>query len=184
MKTYSNYIDYFENLIVQCIDFDHVPEDNKKAFFSINLEDVLAGQRSSIDADGLFFVLSNYIWKPADNNETFVKEGEGMFFVLGTSPEGDIEKEKEVLDLCEKAVTKIINRIRLDSLKETKDENSFWYGSQDQINIQNILPLRWVMGNNQVGLQVVFKFASKYNPCVNKDDWADKDTDESVTPYL
>lgn len=184
MQTYKSYSEYFENLVENSIYLSHDPDNNKKAFFRINLEEVLTGVKQQITAEELFFVLTNYIWKPEYAGGSYIKKGEGMFFIMGTAKEGDYENETEVLDACEKLAQVFINRINLDSRKETPDDSAFWYGMQDVLKIENVVPLKWNLGKNHIGVQVTFEFASTYNECNLVDDWDDLNTPDDIDPSV
>lgn len=182
MKTYSDYVDYFENLCVQSPHIDHDPINNKKAFFTIHLDELLSGMRTKIDPQSVFFVLTDYVWKPSQVEGNYYKEGEGMFFVLGVVPPGDSQKHKEIMNTCEQIASLFINRIHLDSIKDQGNENSFWYGSQNQLDFDKVMPLKSETGVNHFGFQVIFRFKSQWDECVSTEDWNDKTDADSVNP--
>ena len=182
MKLYKNYVDYFENLCVQHVNINHNPANNTKGFFKINIEEVLTGIRSEINADGIYFVLTNYLWSPDDKTTDSLKKIECMFFVLGTVPEQDYEAQTNTFHKTEQIVQEFINRMRLDSLQEANDENAFFYGTQDVINIENVVPVKWVTSNQSIGWQVTFSFYSHYNKCVDFNLWNDKADADSCDP--
>lgn len=182
MKSYDQYCDYFENLCIQSVDIDHDPDNGKQAFFTIHLDELINGMRNKIEADGIFIVLTDYVWKPNSINGNYFKSGEAMFFVLGTSSPGDFEAHKALMTKCENVAVKFINRIHLDSIKDQGSSDSVWYGMQNELDFDNVMPLQSKTGVNHYGFQVVFRFGSVWNECVNIDDWADKDTPDSVNP--
>lgn len=185
MKNYSDYVDYFENLVKQFTGIEHDPENGKQAFFRINLEELANGSNTTIDADGYFFVLTNYIWKPVQKKDgSYMKEGEGMFFIMGTVNQGDYNNQTKVLADCETIASKFINRIHLDSRRENLNEDSFWNGIQETLAFENVMPLQSPTNTNHYGCQVVFKFATQWNECVEIDDWADKETEDDVNPHV
>lgn len=185
MKNYQDYVDYFENLVIQFNGIDHDPENGKEGFFRINLEELASGTGTTVDADGFFFVLTNYTWKPVQgDDDSYIKKGEGMFFVMGTVDQGDFDDQTRVLAETEKIVEKFMNRIHLDSRKEIHDENSIWYGQQDTMKFENAVPLQGPGNANHYGWQVVFEFSAYWNPCVELDDWADKSTPDDVNPNI
>jgi len=173
MKVYKEFIEYFENLCVQHVDINHNPTSGIKGFFRINLEEVLTGSRNKIQADGYYVVLANYLWVPEDENTDPLKKIQFMFFVLGTSKEGDYELDTEVLDKTEKITREFINRISFDSKTQVVDEDSVFYGSQDKIKVDSIIPLQFNPGLNSFGWQVVMTAYTSYNICVEHQKWDD-----------
>lgn len=182
MKLYKDYINYFENLCVQHVNIAHNPANNIKGFFRINIEEVLTGIRSNIESDGIYFVLTNYLWRPDDSTTDSIKKIECMFFVLGTAKEQDYDDQTDVLDKTEKICQEFINRIHLDSLQHANDENALFYGSQDKIEIENVVPVKWPTSNQSIGWQVTFSFYSFYEKCVDYTLWNDKPDANSVDP--
>lgn len=182
MKSYKSYSEYFENLVEQSVDIPHDPPNNVRGFFRINIDEVLNGMKNEIKNDNLFLVLTNYIWKPENEGQN-IKDGEGMFFLMGTFKEGDYDDEIETLDEAEKVAEKFINRISLDSRKETQDENAFWYGAQNVFTNVHVVPMK-AFGMNHIGVQVTFDFASHYSDCVELADWDDLNTPDDVNPNV
>lgn len=183
MTNYKDYLDYFENLCVQYEDLEHDPDNNIKGFFRINIEETITGIRGKIEADGIFFVLTDYTWKPIDAGREMTREIQMMFLICGKHKNQDFEDETNVRNRCEVAMIKFLNRIKLDSQKETGQADDIFFKSQDLLKIDNILPVSNFPGKNHVGWQCVFTINPFYNHCVNKDDWADLLTDEDAKPY-
>ncbi len=182
MKLYNEYVKYFKNLCVQHINIKHDPANNIKGFFKINIEEVLTGISSDIEADGVYFVLTNYLWTPIDTATDSLKKIECMFFVLATVQEQDFEAETAAFHKTEQICQEIINRIHLDGRQEANKENSFFYGSQDKIKIENVVPIKWKTSLQSIGWQVSFSFNAFYNKCVDFNTWNDKPNAESCDP--
>ena len=173
MTVYKEFIEYFENLCVQHTDISHDPSNGVKGFFRINLEEVLTGSRREINASGYHVMLANYLWTPEDEGTDPLKKIQFMFFVLGTSPEGDYDAETDVLDKTEAITREFINRISFDSKTKVADETSIFYGSQDKIKVDSCIPLKFNPGKNNFGWQAVMTFYTSYNICVEHQKWDD-----------
>jgi hypothetical protein len=185
MNNYQDYVDYFERIALSLVDLNHDPDNGNKGFYRINLEELANGTRSDINPDGCFFVLSNYVWKPVVKEDgTLIKKGEGMFFVLGVVSLDDYDKQTEILSKTEAIAGKIMNRIRLDSLKdvESHEGNSIWNSSQDKMEFENVMPLQSPTNNNHYGCQVVFKFETPWDCSVSLEDWTDLTTESDIDP--
>lgn len=182
MILYKDFAKYFENLCVQNTEIDHDPTNNIKGFFKINLEEVLVGSRRNIEADGIHVVLANYLWTPEDENTDPLKKVQFMFFVLGTTKDGDYELDTEVLDKTEKITQDFINRISFDSKTAVADQSSVFYRSQDKIKVDSVIPLKFSPGLNSFGWQVVMTFYSSYSICVDHTKWDDLADADAADP--
>ena len=182
MNSYEKYTEYFENLAVKHTGLYHDPSNKKKGFFKINIEEVLTGVRSDVKADGYYLVLTNYLWTPITKGAETLNEIQCMFFVLGTAKEKDFVQNTEVLNNTEVICKDLINRISFDSKTSDNKSDSFFYGSQDTIKIESVVPVTWVTSNQSMGWQVTLTFYPKYNSCVDHTKWSDIDSAYDADP--
>jgi len=175
MSDYTSYTDYFEDLATQHVDIDHdlnaVPK--KKAFFRINIEEVLSGLRSLTVEKTFNFILVNYAYSPGLQGADNLNNYDGGFMIVHKTKDKDFEDEKEKITECEKIANEIIKRIKFDSQTQAADENSMWYKSQNAIKDFHVSIAR---GPNfeYVGVQVFFQFKNFFDCTLDDTKWADQ----------
>ena len=169
---YKRYTKYFENIANQHVDINNNPSGGDKAFFRINIEEILTGLKTIQVEKGFCLALINYMYVPGLEGADQLKNVDGGFMVIAKHKTGDFDDETEVIKECERIADEITNRIKYDSKITANDKDSFWYGSQDGIsNFSNAI----VSGPSfdYIGIQVLFKWKTFYDCTVDPDQWND-----------
>jgi hypothetical protein len=122
---FDTYLDFFENLAIQCKAIGHNAASDVKGFHWIMvssdpfpnfyLDHLTDAQRNSLPNDKPFMVLENYLASPDilnDGDES--TEFMGAFMILKQATQGDVEEEKEVLAHTEMVARQIIARMKRD----------------------------------------------------------------------
>lgn len=173
MKTYNDYVDYFENLAIHNVDITHDPANNKKGFFRMGIEEILSGSRTDINTQGIVMDLVNYQYKPGMSGGDNRKHVQGGFAITSFHKTMDFNGIQKALNDSENVIDTIIKRIRYDSLTSVNDENSFWYGSQDVLKNFHVIPMNYRGALNYSGFLVTFDFSNHFDLCVDHLKWAD-----------
>lgn len=173
MKNYKDFVDYWENIATQHVDIPHNPPE-EKAFFRVNIEELLAGFRTRITKKSIVFMLVDYQYgleDKGDNNAR--KKFDGGFIVMGYHKKDDWEEETLIRTQCEDIVDDIIQRVKQESLNEPNDENSFWYGSQDCSDGWQVMPINKSTEINYAGFLVTFNWYNHFDCTVDDAKWND-----------
>jgi len=190
MKTYQDYINYWENIAKQHEDIRHDPNNaSNKKFFRINIEETITGFRQEIAEKEIVMVLVNYNF---DNDTTdpsnvmsTVKFG---FMIIGHADAGDDDAQALLMTKTENIVKQIIARANLESKQEVLDGTDFWFNSlNEDVNFYST-PVNYIGDGNYHGWLVTGEFKQSFDCRVDVSQWADLEVGDmgiiDIPPFI
>lgn len=159
MVTYSDYINYFENLAKKHTDIRH-DEAEKKSFFTIDIEELITGIKSKIQPDKYSMMLVNYS-SVLDHDRQDV---DITFFIIHKEDINSFHNNTLIRNECLLIANDIIGKINIDSKSNTPEMDKLWFGSMDKIKDVHLMftsPIV-VSASKYIGVQCSFKTKAWY----------------------
>lgn len=168
MNYIDNYDGYFKNFAINQAEIRHTEE--KKAYFSTDIQSVYGGLKSSIKPEGLCLVAIQYI---ASGDKAWAGDprmgNEGGFLVIGT--EGRCTDAERVLlqGRCERVAVKIISRM----IQDSRAGHLLWWRSMNDLQNFTIEFKKNLIDGTYHGVMVTFSWVKSMKLCVESIDWDD-----------
>ena len=168
MIDFESYVDYFKGLAEKHSDIN--PSPDYKAFFRLNIDELLTGLRSDIDPNSFVMVLESYEHSPIDNlSENHLSNFTGAFMIIKKNEEiSDFDNQDVIITECEKICVEIQRRIYDESINDYA--NRFFTDiNPSDFTFNKVGPLY----NSWFGFRCQFNFTSTYSIKVDAGKWTD-----------
>lgn len=160
----EQYTAYFKKIAVNHPLIQHKDQKGKRTFFNINIEETQQSFRSGIKEKGLGMYLVDYTVNLLEGRRIAM----GGFVIMGYSSTKSNDKN-QVKQLTESVVYNILLRMQQDS---QEGEELFNY-SLDELSDVSIVSFDYKADSQYVGHLCTFKFADRWEECVEDTEWID-----------
>lgn len=114
MITISDYESYFESLATRYKPIGHSP--TQKRFATMDIDEILAASRSSLDMLGPTLILEHPEGRPAFRHEKIRDLNNGAFLILKRIRMGDATNRRETMDICKKVGFALLSEMQRQRL--------------------------------------------------------------------
>lgn len=159
---FSAVVQYFETLARQHTDIAHT--DKHKAFFRLELDEVVEGLRNNINFPCI--ILEGYDLNFRDNkSDNLIKQRGSAFIVVDKVARGDFDAIHQAYDRMEEIGDEILARLRHDKANRQSPVRDF-----DLNNVDGSL-VGWPIDSNLYGIRYTFTIDSAFPNDINSEKW-------------